>query len=200
MFWFDIADVLLPPVYQAIKDMYAYARTLDTELRESLVNMVAVRTNFFIQTCDEQTLQELENLLGIESYTGETLEERRQFVLMYLNNRFPTSEPYIRHVMDMMFGPEHYQLTVGDIDPFSIMMLLTDVPSEKIRKFMAWFSKMLPAHLSLLYGHVENTQATNYISAGTTSHESALTSATMATGTEVLYLGNDAYTVPWVEV
>ena len=200
MFWFDIADVLLPPVYQAIKDMYAYARTLDTELRESLVNMAAVRTNFFIQTCDEQTLQDWENLLGISSYTGETIEERRQFVLMYLNNRFPTSESYIRHVMDMMFGSEHYQLTVGDIDPFSIMMLLTDVPSEKIRKFMAWFSKMLPAHLSLLYGHVENTQATNYISSGTTSHESALTSATMATGTEVLYLGDNAYTVPWVEV
>lgn len=200
MFWFDIADVLLPPVYQAIKDMYAYARTLDTELRESLVNMTAVRTNFFIQTCDEQTLQDWENLLGISLYTGETLEERRQFILMYLNNRFPTSEPYIRHVMDMMFGSEHYQLTVGDIDPFSIMMLLTDVPSEKIRKFMAWFSKMLPAHLSLLYGHIENTQATNYISAGTTSHESSLTSATMATGTDVLYLGNDAYTVPWVEV
>jgi hypothetical protein len=200
MFWFDIADVLLPPVYQAIKDMYAYARTLDTELRESLANMVSVRTNFFIQTCDEQTLQDWENLLGISSYTGETIEERRQFVLMYLNNRFPTSEPYIRYVMNNMFGETNYTLEFDEYDPFRLQLNLYDTNYEKIRKFLAWFSKMCPAHIIWLYGHIENTQATNYISSGTTSHESVTTSGSMQFGTGTIYLGQNQMTVPFVEV
>lgn len=200
MFWFDIADVLLPPVYQAIKDMYAYARTLDTELRESLANMIAVRTNFFIQTCDEETLEYWENLLGISSYTGETIEERRNFVLMYLNNRFPTSEPYIRHVMDNMFGESNYILTFDPLDPFSIRLSFVDTNYDRIKKFLVWFQKMIPAHLRWLYGHIENTQATNYISCGTTSHETVTTSCTMTTGTGTLYLGENSYTVPWIEV
>lgn len=200
MFWFDIADELLPPVYQAIKDMYAYARTLDTELREALANMIAVRTNFFIQTCDEQTLQEWENLLGISAYTGETIEERRQFVLMYLNNRFPTSEPYIRYVMDNMFGSSNYTLEFDQVDPFTLQLTLVDTNYDKIRKFLAWFSKMCPAHIRWLYGHVENTQATNHISGGTTSHETVTTSCTVTTGTGTLYLGENSYTVPWLEV
>jgi hypothetical protein len=200
MIWFDIADVLLPPVYQAIKDMYAYARTLDTELREALAGMVEVRTNFFIQTCDEQTLQDWENLLGISSYTGETIEERRQFVLMYLNNRFPTSEPYIRHVMDMMFGESNYRLEFDETDPFRLHLNLFDTNYEKIRKFLAWFAKMCPAHIQWLYGHIENTQATNYISCGTTSHETAITSATASAGYEDLYLGENSISVQWIEV
>ena len=200
MFWFDIADELLPPVYRAIKDMYAYARSLDTELREALANMIAVRTNFFIQTCDEETLEYWENLLGISSYTGETIEERRQFVLMYLNNRFPTSEPYVRYLMTKMFGESNFSLEFDAIDPLTLQLNLYDTNYDKIRKFLAWFSKMCPAHIRWLYGHVENTQATNYISSGTTSHETVTTSCTVTTGTGTLYLGENSYTVPWLEV
>ena len=200
MFWFDIADELLPPVYQAIKDIYAYARTLDTELREYLANMIAIRANFFIQTCDEQTLQEWENFLGISSYTGETLDERREFVMMYLNNRFPTSEPYIRYLLNKIFGESNYTLEFDQIDPFALQLAFVDANSDKIRKFLAWFSKMIPAHLRWIYGHIENTQATNYISCGTTSHETVTTSCSLVTGTEVLYLGTNTYTVNTLEL
>lgn len=200
MFWFDIADELLPPVYRAIKDMYAYARSLDTELREALANMIAVRTNFFIQTCDEETLEYWENLLGISSYVSESIEERRQFILMYLNNRFPTSEPYVRYLMTKMFGESNFSLEFDAIDPLTLQLNLYDTNYDKIRKFLAWFSKMCPAHIRWLYGHVENTQATNYISSGTTSHETVTTSCTVTTGTGTLYLGENSYTVPWLEV
>lgn len=200
MFWFDIADVLLPPVYQAIKDMYAYARTLDTELRESLVNMGLVQKNFYIQTCDEDTIKEWEDLLGVSSYTGETLEERRRFILLYLNNRFPTSEPYVRHVLGNLFGDMNYSLEFDPNDPLTLSIHIYDSQSEKIRRFLDWFAKMCPAHIKWTNAHTERSQATNYIACGTTSHTTVTTSATMSVGTETLYLGDTELTVPWVEL
>ena len=88
MFWFDIADELLPPVYRAIKDLYAYARTLDTELKESLANMMLVRENFFIQTCDLETIEYWELLLGDELYGEYTIEYSRKQILIDMTNRF----------------------------------------------------------------------------------------------------------------
>lgn len=200
MFWFDIADVLLPPVYKAIKDMYAYARTLDTELREFLVSMYEIRTNFFIQTCDEATLKNWENILGISDYTGETIEERRQFVLLYLNNRFPTTEPYIRSVMEKMFGESGYTLSIDSSDPFYLILHVFDTNYEKIRKFFTWFAKMCPAHIRWHNYHTENTQADNLISANTESHSTAIATSSLQIGTGVIYLGNTEITTDWIEV
>ncbi len=200
MFWFDIADVLLPPVYQKIKDMYAYARSLDTELREALVNMIRVRTNFFIQTCDEETIEYWENLLEIPLYGVESLDDRRQLILLYLNNRYPTSEPYVRHVLATLFGENGYSLEIDQNDPFRIKLDMFDTSYEQIKRFIDWFEKMCPAHMTWTRSHIENTQATNYISANTTNHNVSKTSCTMSYDSEVLYLGENSYTINTLEL
>ncbi len=199
MFWFDIADVLLPPVYQAIKDMYAYARTIDTELRESLANMMLVRTNFFVQTCDIETVEYWENLLGIQLYGDETIEERKQMILLYMNNRFPTTEAYTRYVLQELFGDGHYDLSFAPNDPFYLRIGIQDVSTNSIKKFSNWFVKMCPAHLIFSTSHVENTQSTNYISAGTTCHNVQKSTCTMRLGTDTVYLGSQSDNVNWVE-
>lgn len=200
MFWFDIADVLLPPVYQAIKDMYAYARTLDTELRESLVNMVLVRTNFFIQTCDEATLESWENLLNINVYPGESTDERREFILLYLNNRFPTTEPYVRDMMNGLFGEANYELEFDSVNPFNLKIHVYDTNYDKIKKFFSWFGMMCPAHIMWGAYHTENTQAMNYVSAGTTNHYSVSSQCTVTSGSGILYLGTSAQTFDTMEL
>lgn len=200
MVWFDIPDILLPPVYRAIKDMYAYARSLDTELREFIVYMNDIRTNFFIQTCDEDTLKEWENTLGISGYAGESIEDRRKFVMLYLNNRYPTTEPFIRGVMANMFGSENYTLEFDQFDPFQLNLHVYDTNYDKIQKFFTWFAKMCPAHIRWANYHTENSQATNYIEAHAESHVTATSSSSLSVGTGVIYLGNTAYTADWLEV
>lgn len=198
MFWFDIPDELLPPAYQAIKDMYAYARTLDTELRESLTNMLMIRTNFFIQTCDLETIEYWESLLDIQLYGFETIEERREMILLYLNNRYPTSEPYVRHVLTTLFGEDGYTLSIDEHDPFYLRISMYDSTYDAIKRFVNWFERMCPAHLKWTRNYTERSHATNYISAGTTCHTTSSSACEMTTGTGTLYLGTQSYSVNWL--
>lgn len=199
MRWYDL-QTLLPTVYAGIKSMYSTAESENTELLESKADYTKILDNFFIQTCDITTLEYWENLIGINLYGGETIDSRRQMVLLYLANNWQITQPLVKQRMLELFGVGNYTFDYDPNNHLLVTLHIYDATTNAIKRFLDWFVKVCPAHIQWLYGHTENTQATNYISAGTTSHESALTSATMATGTEVLYLGNDAYTVPWVEV
>jgi hypothetical protein len=190
MYWFDIPDELLPPVYAAIKDMYAYARTLDTQLRDSIVDMGDVKSNFFIQACDEETLAYWESLLGIELYGGESLEDRRQMVLLYLNNRFPTSEAYIRHVMGELFGEDGYSLNINPNNPYKLDIQMFDTTYDAVKRFMRWFIRMCPAHLLFHANDTERATETLYISSVAPGQYLSHASDTMTSTTSILYLGN----------
>lgn len=200
MYWFDIADELLPPVYRAIKDLYAYARTLDTELKESLANMMLVRENFFIQTCDLETIEYWESLLGIELYGGETIEDRRQMILIFLNNRFPTSEPYVRHVMETLFGAGHYDVQIDPTDPFQIHLVMLDTTYEAIRRFMQWFIRMCPAHLMYSQQHVENANGEIFVSSISPGQYMARATASVVVGTGSIWLGGTEYSLEMMEL
>ena len=200
MFWFDIADELLPPVYRAIKDMYAYARTLDTQLRESLTDMLAVRQNFFIQTCDLQTIEYWESLLGITLYGGETLEDRRQMIMIYLNNRFPTSEPYVRHVMETLFGAGNYDLEFDPDDPFFIHVKMFDSPYETIKRFWDWFLKMRPAHIIFTKSYTERAYGEIFVSSISPSQYMSKATASVTYGTGTVWLGDTQYTLDTMDL
>lgn len=201
MYWFDIADELLPPVYQAIKDMYEYARTLDTELRQFNLKVGDVRKNFFIQTCDIETLEYWESLLSITLYGWETIEERRQFVLLHLNNRFPTSEPYVRHVLDEMFGAGHYLLELDQSDPFVIHISFLNATYEPVKRFMSWFIPMCPAHMLYYSGRKDDANGEVFVSSMLPSEYSCYASASLSVGSGSVFLGQTEYTnVPWAEI
>lgn len=195
MFWFDIADELLPPVYRAIKDMYAYARTLDTQLRQSLTDMMAVRQNFFIQTCDIETIEYWESLLGITLYGGETIEDRRQMIMIYLNNRYPTSEPYVRSVMNTLFGQENYDIEFDAYDPFLIRMHIFDSPYDSIKRFWDWFLKARPAHIIFTKSYTERAYGEIFVSSISPSQYMSKATASVVFGTGTVWLGSTQYTL-----
>lgn len=202
MKWFDIPDELLPPVYRAIKDMYAYARTLDTELREFLVYMKAILDNFFIQTCDLKTIEYWERLLDIVLFGDETIEERRQNILLYLNNQNPTTEPFVRQKLTEIFGEDNYRLwlDVENGHPYDLHIEFYDTPLDNIKRFMLWFNKMCPAHLVLNAEHIEKAETEFEIY---THAESGLwndAQISFSTGTETLYFGSEAITFDTIEV
>lgn len=199
MRWYDL-QTLLPTVYAGIKSVYSTAESENTELLELKADYTKILDNFFIQTCDTTTLEYWENLIGINLYGDETIDSRRQMVLLYLANNWQITQPLVKQRMLELFGVGNYTFDYDPNNHLLVTLHIYDATTNAIKRFLDWFVKVCPAHIQWLYGHTESTQATNYISSGTTSHESSLTSATMATGTEVLYLGNDAYTVPWVEV
>lgn len=199
MRWYDL-QTLLPTVYAGIKSMYATAESENTELLEAKADYTKILDNFFVQTCDVTTLEYLENIVGINLYGDETIESRRQMVLLYLANNWQITQPFVKQKMLELFGVGNYSFEYHQDNHLIVNVLIQDATTNAIRRFIDWFTKVCPAHIQWLYGHTENTQATNYISCGTTSHETATTSCTMTTGTGTLYLGGTSYTVPWIEV
>lgn len=202
MKWFDIPDELLPPAYRAIKDMYAYARSLDTELRDFVVYLKRILDNFFIQTCDLKTLEYWEELLQIVLYGDETIEERRENILLYLNNASPTTEPYVRSVLNRLFGEENYDLyfDVENNKPYDLHIEIRDTDINSINRFMQWFNRMCPAHILWNSEHTETAQADNIIYTGAQSDYLSTATVSMGSGTETLYLGSDAQTLSYVVV
>jgi hypothetical protein len=199
MRWYDL-QTLLPPVYAGIKSMYATAESENTELFEAKADYAKILENFFVQTCDVPTLEYWENIMGIKLYGDETVESRRQMVLLYLANNLKITKPYVKQRMLELFGVGNYEFEYDEYNNLIVNVRVYDASTNAIKRFLDWFTKVCPAHIRWLYGHIENTQATNYISSGTTSHESVTTSGSMQFGTSTIYLGQNQMTVPFVEV
>lgn len=201
MVWFDIPDELLPPVYRNIKDMYAYARSLDTELRNLLVQMGLVQKNFFIQECDAQTLQDWIALLRIPLYGGEAEQEKRDLVLLYLNNQKPASEPYFRYMLEELFGPEGYKLEIDPYDPLTISIDFIDARPLEIRRFGDWFVRMVPAHIAWLASLVMPSECIVNCTNTSLSTDFATCVATSSMGQNAtLYLGQNSTTADWIDL
>ena len=200
MYWFDIPDELLPPSYRSIKDMYAYARSLDSELRDFLVVMYYIRNNFFVQTCDSSTLSEWISLLEIPMYGGETTEDKRNLVLLYLNNQKPATEPYFRSMMDELFGPDGYTL---EIDPDDCLKVNIDFIAQDplpIRQFSDWFLRMIPAHILWDLTLVEPSESIVASVSNAIVADKMRMTASCDSGTDTLYLGENSVNADWVDV
>ena len=202
MLWFDIPDELLPPAYQAIKDMYAGTRTLDTELRDFLTTMYYIRRNFFVRTCDTPTVDEWISLLAIPLYGGETLEDKRNLILLYLNNQKPATEPYFRSMMDKLFGEGGYTLEIDPDDPLKVNIEFIERDPLQIQQFGDWFIRMVPAHILwyatlIRYSRSKVVSTSNAIVA-----EKMRSSASMSNSAEpdTIYLGQDSFLADWIEV
>lgn len=199
MRWYDLPD-LLPPVYSGIRSMYETADTENTELKEAYALRNAIMRNFFVQTCDIKTLQYWEGLLGIDVIPGETVQERRDIILLYLVNNWQITKPYVEYQMYTAFGAGNYLFEYDSENNLIVHIGMYDTSYPKIRQFMRWFEKVCPAHIKWDSAHIERSDATNHISAGTTTNYSVKSSCTMSTGADTLYLGSTSYSVSWVNL
>lgn len=201
MRWFDIPDELLPPVYQRIKDVYAYARTLDTELREFLLFAKRILDNFFVQTCDLKTIEYWEELLDIHLYGDESIDDRRKNILLYLNNSSPTTEPYVRNILTSLFG-NNYDLHF-DVEhnlPYNLNIEIRDTDIESINKFMEWFMRMCPAHILINAEHVETADCEFTVDAAAQSDYSSTAIIEINGDTETLFRGSNPESIRYIEV
>jgi hypothetical protein len=199
MRWYNLQD-LLPPVYAGVKSMYATAETENTELLNVRLSIRQILENMYIQTCDLETLEYWERTIGIELYGDETEESRRRMVLLYLADNWQITKPYVESVMLELFGEGNFVFEYDFNNNLVVKIKMFDVTTNAIRRFMNWFQTVCPAHIMWGAYHTENTQATNYVSAGTTNHYSVSSQCTVTTGSGTLYLGTSPQTFDTMEL
>jgi hypothetical protein len=199
MHWYDLTE-LLPPVFRKIKSMFSAAFAENTELLQFRAYLREIRDNFFIQTCDEQTLQYWESLLNIKLYGGETINERRNMIILHLTNNQAITILYARKVMNDLFGEGNYELFYDQATPYILYITIFDTDLSKLETFLYWFEEVCPAHIQWNAGHTETADTEFEIFAGSQSDYDIVTTASASTGTETLYLGSQATTFNYIEV
>lgn len=157
MRWYHIPE-LLPPVYRQVKSMFAVADAEDIELRNYLDLTNHVWENFFIQTCDLETIEYWERLLEIDLYGTETIEERRDQIILYLSNNQPITDPYAKEVLKRMFGDGNWTYEHDPDNNLILNIEIRNATDDQQRRFLQWFSRVCPAHIYWKAGRVQQVE------------------------------------------
>lgn len=116
-----------------------------------------VLNNFFLQTCDEDTIEQYEKLFGIFPESGETMEYRRERILQIFSSVAPFDINYLDDRLRELFGGD-YALTVYPEES----RLIVNLTSERYGAVALLYNLLLdivPAHIEI----ISNQQVVNYI-------------------------------------
>jgi hypothetical protein len=199
MHWYDLPE-LLPPVFKKIKSMFSCAQTENTELLQFQTYINKIRYNFFVQTCDVQTLRYWESLLDIKIYEDETIEQRRNEIMLRLANNQPITILYLRKVLTDIFGDGNFEARYDRNYDYSIIIEIYDTNIKDLEKFILWFEEVCPAHIQWIASHTEKAEYDFEIDAAAQSDYSSTAIINMNGGTETLYRGSLSESVQYIEV
>lgn len=141
------------PVLEFQQLMIAHGWAYD--LAENTAGLVL--NNFFLQTCDEDTIAQYEKLFGIIPEAGDTMEYRRERILQIFSSVAPFDINYLDDRLRELFGGE-YALTVYPEEN----RLIVNLTSERYGAVALLYNLLLdivPAHIEI----ISNQQVVNYI-------------------------------------
>lgn len=101
-----------PHWFRRILDFQALCYTEKQELQFLAEAMDQIHKNLFVQTMDEGTTAQWEEILRILPLPGEDLEFRRLRVLNRLALHPPFTLIFLREKLDLIFGPGNYEIEV----------------------------------------------------------------------------------------
>ena len=141
------------PVLEYIALMQAYGFSLDDINR----NLKAVYDNFFIQTCDEETISQWEHLFGIVNRYDATLDYRRAVLLQKFSQTAPYTLRHFTEKLTELFGDD-YTLTI-DYENCVMRVFVTSDRYGAIDLLYDLIWAVVPVHLRV----IANQQTTNFV-------------------------------------
>lgn len=97
--------------------------------------------NAFIQDCDIQGIKRYENMLGLMPDTASGLEERKQAVLMHLNNKPPYTYRTLLKKLEVLYDAGNYEVS-GDLTHYIINVRVhSELRGQKkvVETMLGWF-------------------------------------------------------------
>ena len=140
--------VMLPEWFRKVKEYpeimaaWAYALSVMGD------NITQVWANQYIQTCDEDTLELYEKLLGITPDGLATIEYRRAVVLNKYSMIVPFTESFLIDRLNDMFGQDGYVLTIDSEHCTADITLLAEIARAKDIFLNFWYG-IAPAHIKV---------------------------------------------------
>lgn len=116
-----------------------------------------VLNNFFLQTCDEDTIEQYEKLFGIFPEAGETMEYRRERILQRYSTIAPFDINYLNDRLRELFGND-YEMTVSP-EQNRLVIKLTSERYGAVTLLYNLLLDVVPAHVEI----ISNQQIVNYV-------------------------------------
>ena len=135
----------LPGWFKPVLEYIAIMHGGAVELARLDEDAEQIRLNDHIQTADASTLQYWERFLGIVSSAGDTLEYRRERILMRINQTVPYTIWHLRDRLRELFG-EDYTLEVNPAECW-IRIIVTSDRYGAISLLHDLIYSYVPAHL-----------------------------------------------------
>ena len=135
----------LPGWFKPVLEYIAIMHGGAVELARLDEDAEQIRLNDHIQTADTSTLRYWERFLGIASSAGDTLEYRRERVLMRINQTVPFTVWHLRDRLRELFG-EDYTLEVNPAECW-IRIIVTSDRYGAISLLHDLIYSYVPAHL-----------------------------------------------------
>ena len=150
----------LPNWFKPVLEYIAIMHGGSVELEQLDEDAEQIRLNDHIQTADASTLRYWERFLGIASSAGDTLDYRRERILMRINQTVPYTIWHLRDRLRELFG-EDYSLEVNPAECW-IRIIVTSDRYGAISLLHDLIYSYVPAHLYVY----SNQQVTNTADTG----------------------------------
>ena len=103
------------------------------------------RLNVFIYTAGEEGLRRFENMLGITPVPSDSIESRRNRILIQMNNNQPFTLRFLKNLLDSMTNGNFEIHT--DFNNYAMEIILTDVDRSIFNDLRLLRSNIIPANL-----------------------------------------------------
>ncbi len=133
------------PIIEFQEIMKAHGCALE-ELKKAVAHMI---NNFYIISCDGQTLSGYEALLGITKTNGLSIEERRAVVLAQYSMRFLYTLPALKEMLSLAVGAKHYSVTCL-YGKYQLIVKIMEQELSLVKETYNMVSLIKPAHIELV--------------------------------------------------
>lgn len=141
----------VPDYYEGVKDMKELVRVENALFKDGTISLEQFIKNQFIMLCDVPTLTKFEEVYDIVAHPTDTLEWRRERVLLRINMRPPFSWWFLIRKLDDLFGKGKYKASVD----FANQVLLIESGAETsglFRESVVFINAIKPANM--VYTHI----------------------------------------------
>lgn len=134
----------VPKCYSDVRELEAIYNVETNQLSNIEAQIFQVYDNYFVQHSDMATIRDWENTLKITANPNESIEQRREKVLIKLSSTVPFNELYMRNLLSNHI--ENYNITIDSVlNTLTIVLLDNDV--SMLDFIHAMLISIIPAHI-----------------------------------------------------
>lgn len=144
----------LPPILQEIKEIQVIYDTTEPELQRIKEKIMDNCNSQFIQTADIKGIRRFEEILNIPKKESDSLEIRRNRVLIKWNQQVPYTLRAVQRRLELMCGGKENFEFIVDNDKLEIRLVLKEEVWTITKEVMQFLEEAVPLQFELLCNHL----------------------------------------------